>query len=127
MKAKPQTEKEKNSENKDVEKRVIEFANKIRIFVKKLHESTSNTEDVKQIINTSGSIGTNYIQAQNSSDKKDFIEQIKICRKKAEESRFFLSLLDTDWNPEQEIERKKLINEATGLMNIFNAILHSDK
>ncbi len=119
--------KERDSENKDIENRILEFANKVRIFVKKLRETTANVEDVKQIINSSGSIGANYIQAHNSSDKKIFIRQIKICRKKAEESRFWLSLLDTDWNPEQELERKKLIHEAIGLINIFNSILHSAK
>jgi len=119
--------KERDSENKDIENRILEFANKVRIFVKKLRETTANVEDVKQIINSSGSIGANYIQAHNSSDKKTFIRQIKICRKKAEESRFWLSLLDTDWNPEQELERKKLIHEAIGLINIFNSILHSAK
>jgi len=119
--------KERDSENKDIENRILEFANKVRIFVKKLRETTANVEDVKQIINSSGSIGANYIQAHNFSDKKIFIRQIKICRKKAEESRFWLSLLDTDWNPEQELERKKLIHEAIGLINIFNSILHSAK
>lgn len=127
MKTKPRTEKERDSENKDIESRIMEFANRVRMFVKKLHETTSNIEDVKKIINSSGSIGANYIQANNSSDKKDFIQQIKICQKKAEESRFWLGLLDTDWDPEHELERKKLVHEATGLINIFNSILHSGK
>lgn len=116
-------DKKRDSENKDIEKHILEFANRIRIFVKKLKQTTSNIEDVKKIINASGSIGSNYIQSNNSSNKKDFIEKIKICRKNAEESRFWLSLLDTDWNDEQEIEKKKLINEATGLINVFNSIL----
>ncbi len=125
MKTKPQTAKERDSENKDVENRVFEFANKIRIFVKKLKETTSNIEDVKQIINASGSIGANYIQANNTSNKKDFLKHIKICQKNAEESRFWLSLLDTDWNPEQDLERKKLVHEATGLITLFTSIPHS--
>jgi len=127
MKTKSWIDKERDSEKKDIENRALEFANKIRIFVKKLNETTANKEDVKKIINSSGSIGANYIKAHNSSNKKDFLQQIKICQEKAEESRFWLSLLDTDWNPEQELERKKLIHETTGLINTFNLILHSEK
>lgn len=127
MKTKLRPEKERISEMVIVENRVFEFANKVRLFVKKLRETTSNAEDIKKIKNSSCDIGLNYIQAHNFLDKKEFIHQIRICQKKAEESRFWLSLLDTDWNPEQEMERKKMVNEAIGLVNIFNFILHSGK
>jgi hypothetical protein len=46
--------------------------------------------------------------------------RIKICRKEAKESRFFLRLLDVGG---AENERTALIQEATELMNIFGAIV----
>jgi hypothetical protein len=49
--------------------------------------------------------------------------RIKICRKEAKESRYWLRLVDTSQEDELEKERQYLINESTELMNIFGAIL----
>jgi four helix bundle protein len=96
----------------------------IRAFVKKLPKTIGNIEDGKQLIRSSGSVGANYIEANESLSKKDFIMRIKICRKEAKESRYWLRLVDTKKNEtEQEDNRKDLIDEATELMNIFGAIL----
>jgi four helix bundle protein len=100
------------------------FAKMIRAFVKKLPKTIGNIEDGKQLIRSSGSVGANYIEANESLSKKDFIMRIKICRKEAKESRYWLRLVDTKKNEtEQEDSRKNLIDEATELMNIFGAIL----
>jgi len=47
--------------------------------------------------------------------------KIKICRREAKESRYWLRLLDVDGQLEEE--RQQLSSEATELMNIFGAIL----
>ena len=107
----------------DLEDRTFEFAKKVRIFVKKLRKTIANIEDGKQVIKSSGSVGANYIEANESLSKKDFIMRIKICRKEAKESRYWLRLIDTNDEPEQETEQKYLIKEAGELMNIFGAIL----
>ena len=92
--------------------------------MKKLPKTIGNIEDGKQLIRSSGSVGANYIEANESLSKKDFIMRIKICRKEAKESRYWLRLVDTNKNEaEQENNRKNLIDEATELMNIFGAIL----
>jgi len=53
--------------------------------------------------------------------------RIKISRKEAKESRYWLRLIDTANQVEQEKERQELTNEATELMNIFGAILQKSK
>jgi four helix bundle protein len=99
----------------------------VRAFVKKLHKSIANIEDGKQVIRSSGSVGANYIKANESLSKKDFIMRIKISRKEAKESRYWLRLIDTHGGSEQESDRKSLVKEATELMNIFGAILGKSK
>jgi hypothetical protein len=49
--------------------------------------------------------------------------RIKICRKEAKESRYWLRLVDIEDNQNMEEERNSLINEATESMNIFGSIL----
>ena len=112
-----------NSKQYDLEERTFEFARRGRFFVKRLPRTIANIEDGKQLIRASGSVGANYIEANEALSKRDFIHRIKICRKEAKESRFWLKLVDTNNKPELEKERKELIQEATELMNIFGSIL----
>ncbi len=92
-------------------------------MVKKLPKTMSNIEDGKQLIRSSGSVGANYIEANESFSKKDFILRAKISRKEAKESRYWLNLIDTNGDKELETERLALIQEATELMNIFGSII----
>lgn len=109
-----------NSKQYDLEKRSLEFAKCVRVFVKKLYKNTANIEDSKQLIRSSGSIGANYIEANESLSKKDFIMRVKICRKEAKETIYWLELIEI--KTEDENERQKLKQEATELMKIFGAI-----
>ena len=115
--------KNRNPKTYDLEDRTFAFAKKVRAFVKKLPKTTANVEDGKQVIRSSGSVGSNYIEANESLSKKDFIMRIKICRKEAKETRYWLRLVDTNNEKQAENDRESLINEATELMNIFGAIL----
>ncbi|OHA76021.1 MAG: four helix bundle protein [Candidatus Wildermuthbacteria bacterium RIFCSPLOWO2_02_FULL_47_9c] len=112
-----------NSKQYDLEKRTFEFAKATRIFVKKLTKTISNIEDGKQLIRSSGSVGANYIEANESLSKKDFVMRIMISRKEAKESRYWLQLIDIQENDILEKERQSLVKEATELMMIFSAIM----
>jgi four helix bundle protein len=116
-----------DSKRYDLEDRTLEYAKKVRVFVKNLRKTVGNLEDGRQLIRASGSVGANYIEANESLTKKDFIMRIKICRKEAKESRYWLMLVDADGQPEKENDRGSLIKEATELMNIFGAILAKSK
>ena len=72
----------------DLEDRTFTFAKNVRTFVKKLRKTIANVEDSKQLIKSSGSVGANYIEANEALSKKDFVMRIKICRKEAKESRY---------------------------------------
>ena len=112
-----------NSKQYDLEDRTLGFARDVRAFVKSLPKTIANIEDIKQVVKSSGSVGANYIEANEALSKKDFVMRIKICRKEAKETGYWLKLLELK-NKQQESIRKKLIQEATELTNIFGAILH---
>jgi four helix bundle protein len=107
----------------DLENRTEAFAADVRVFIKKIPRTLSNIEDSRQLIRASGSIGANYIEANEALSKKDFFLRVKICRKEAKEARYWLRLIDTNKDIDLEQKRKDLIREATELMNIFGAIL----
>jgi four helix bundle protein len=116
---------DENSKRFDLEDRTFAFAKACRAFVKKLPKTVGNVEDARQLIRASGSVGANYIEANEALSKKDFILRIKICRKEAKESRYWLRLLEAA--DKIDSERDVLIQEAQELMNIFGAIIRKSE
>ena len=102
----------------DLEDRTLKFTKEVVKFVSSLPKTTANFEVGKQLIRSAGSVGANYIEANESLSKKDFIMRVKICRKEAKESRYWLKILD---------ENNSLIQESNELMKIFGAILEKSK
>ena len=106
----------------DLEERTEEFAKMVIQICKKIRSSSINVELISQVIRSVGSVGANYIEANEAISKKDFAHRIKICRKEAKETRYWLKLiLSANMGFEKEINDQ--IQEATELMNIFGAIL----
>lgn len=105
----------------DLEERTFVFAKSIRVFVKGLHKSMWNNEDIKQLVRSSGSVAANYIEANENLGDKDMLMKLRICKKEAKETILWLRLLDIE-NTELNEERNHLINEATELKNILGAI-----
>jgi len=116
-----------NTKQYDLEERTLEFARKCRAFIKLLPKTIANIEDSKQLTRSSGSVGANYIEANESFSKKDFILRTKISRKEVKESRYWLKLVDINSDEGLEKERQSLIKEATELMNIFGSIIRKSE
>ena len=111
----------------DLEERTFQFAKAVRLFVKTLPKTIANIEDGKQLIKASGSVGANYIEANESLSKKDFLLRIKISRKEAKESGFLLRLIHETNDVENAGEVKRLIQEANELKKIFSSILEKSR
>jgi len=92
-----------------------------------LPQNTCNFEDGKQLVRSSGSVGANYIEANEAVSKKDFIFRIRLCRKEAKESTYWLNLVDIEGKEELEGTRNLLANESVELMKIFGAILNKSQ
>ena len=108
----------------DLEERTFQFAKRIRIWIKKLSKSIANIEDSKQLIRAAGSVGANYIEANEALSKKDFIFRLRICRKEDKESAYWTRvILETNENIPNENEGKALYKESVELKKIFSAII----
>jgi len=107
----------------NLEERMLRFALMVRSLIKLLPKTISNSQDVKQLIRSSGSIGANYIEANEALSPKDFIHRIRISRKEAKETLFWLSLIETYKNQMLEDQRLSLINELQQLRAILSSII----
>jgi four helix bundle protein len=110
----------------DLEDRTQKFAKDVIAFTKGLQKTTVNVELVKQLVRSSTSVGANYIEANEALSKKDFVMRIKICRKEARESVYWLKLVEIK-SPESIRKQEELIEEATQLVKISSSIVEKAK
>lgn len=106
----------------ELENRCLNFAVDIRLMVKKLPYNTSNAEDFKQVVRSSGSIGANYIEANESLGDKDKLMHLRISHKESKETIYWLSIL-LKTNPDHQLLIEGLINETIELKKITSAII----
>ena len=110
----------------DLEDRTAKFAGNVIAFIKICPKTTANLEITKQVVRSAGSVGANYIEANEALSKKDFGMGVKICRKEAKESRYWLRLIEVSGDT-MEKSRQALINESTELLKIFSSIVDKSK
>ncbi|OPX96878.1 MAG: hypothetical protein A4E60_03406 [Syntrophorhabdus sp. PtaB.Bin047] len=106
----------------DLEQRTLLFAKEVLRFCRKIPKDVINREIISQLVRSSGSVGANYREANDALSKKDFNHRIKIVRKEAKETEYWLELLK-EANPGFEFEIDSLRMESIELKRIFSAIV----
>ena len=110
----------------DLEERTFNLAKAVVEFVSNLPKTLVNNELIKQVVRSSGSVGANYIEANESVSRKDYIFRVKVCRKEAKETIYWLRLLKVK-DETLRGNQQYLIGEATELMKIFGSIIEKVK
>ena len=105
----------------DIADRTLNFARNIRQLIKSMLRTLINIEDGKQLVRSSGSVGANYLEACEALSKKDFLKHLKISRKEARESAYWIELIEVEMS--QESIRQDLLSEARQLVKILTAII----
>ena len=112
---------ESTNKYRQLEERTYKFAKECRDYVRVLPKNIANIEYGRQLIRSSGSQAANYIEANESLGKKDFLMKIKICRKESKESCLWLNL--TEPLETENTRRGNLVGEGEQLRKIFSSIL----
>ncbi len=110
----------------DLEDRTLEFSKRIIHLVKTFPKNTINFNLIDQVIRSGTSVGANYREANETETKKDFLFRIRICRKEAKETLYWLNLI-VEANPEFQINIEPLLQEVLELVKIFAAILNKSR
>lgn len=111
----------------DLEDRTFLFTKNIVLFVKKLPRSVSNIEFVKQLVRSSGSVGANYIEANEALSKKDFLMRMRISRKEAKETSYWLRLIIETNDQKFQNEGMVLLKESEELKKILSSIIEKSQ
>lgn len=109
-----------NSKRYDLEERALKFCKRVVSYINGLPKGLTNIEVCKQLMRSAGSIGANYIEANESLSRKDFLMRVKIARKEAKETLYWLELSESN---KESYEKEFLIREATELKKILSAII----
>lgn len=89
-------------------------------FCKALPYDVAVREIVRQVVRSGGSIGANYVEAVEALSKKDCLLHLRIARKEARETEFWLSVI-SELIASAEVEVLK--DEARQLTRILTAII----
>jgi len=106
----------------DLKVRTKQFAIDVWSLCSKLPQSREYNNYVNQLLRCSSSVAANYRAVSRAKSTADFINKLKIVEEQADESQFFLELIDQiNTKDELNLEVKRLIQEA----NEFVAIVVS--
>jgi four helix bundle protein len=111
-----------NKNKYDLGIRTAKFGEDVIVLCKKIRPDNINKPIINQFIRSGTSIGANYCEANNASSKKDFKNKIFICKKEAQETKYWLQML-TKCNPESSGDTRKLWKECQELTMIFQKII----
>jgi len=110
--------------NFDLEDRTEEYSKQILELSKLLEKNLENNIFRKQVVRCGTSVGANYIEANEALSEKDFVYRIKICRKEAKETNYWLTLIKHS-NDSSELLKKiyVIMDETNQLIKIFSTII----
>jgi len=106
----------------DLEIRTTDFAKRIVRLCKELSKNEINRPLISQIIRSSGSIGANYREANDSLGKKDFLHKMKISRKECKETYHWLEIIE-EANLYLSSRMQNLKQETIELKKILSSII----
>ena len=104
----------------NLEDRTMDFSKRIISFCRGLPRNNINNNLVNQLVRSGTSIGANYREANDCLGKKDFVNRLRIARKEAKETSYWLELIN-EFNKTSEISW--LIQETKELRNILSSII----
>lgn len=107
-----------NSE--ELKQRTKQFALNVINFVQSLPKTRTNDIIGNQLLRSATSVGSNYRSACRARSKADFISKITIVEEEADESRYWLELIQES-GALNDGSLKTLIKEADELTAIFTS------
>ncbi|HKS31572.1 MAG TPA: four helix bundle protein [Chthoniobacterales bacterium] len=110
----------------DLEERMARFGEAIIDFANTIPQNPVTDRLIRQLVGAGTSVGANYVEADDSLSKKDFLKNIGTCRKEARETKHFLRMIARAV-PELKLQARELWIEARELHLIFSRIWRGPK
>jgi four helix bundle protein len=108
----------------DIQQRTFAFGVRVVKLVGRFPRSVAGIEIGRQLVRAGTSVGSNMEEADAGVSRKDFVNHVRIARKEARESRYWLRIVvpgELLVDPEVEL----LTKEADELVRILSGIINS--
>ncbi len=110
----------------NLEERTAIFGESIIRFCRTLKQDVVSRPIINQLVRSGTSIGANYMEANAASSRKDFRNKIFICKKEANETKYWLKI-SLSLFPQNEEIVSELQKECQELILIFQKVVSSLK
>ncbi len=107
----------------DLEERTLNYTKRVIRLCKELSRNPINDRLISQAVGASGSVGANYREANDCLGDKDFLHRMRIARKEAKESIYWLELIE-EANPSFKPRMQDLKQEGRELKDILSSIIN---
>ncbi len=108
-----------------IQDRTFQFSLQIIRFVGSLPKTTVSFVIGKQLLRSATSVGANIVEAGGGASKRDFLQFMRIARKSAYETSYWLRLL-AECTP-RNLCIRDLINESVQITKILTTIILNTK
>ena len=110
----------------DLEERTARFGEAVVDFGSAIPRDPVTDRIISQLVGAGTSVGANYVEADDSVSKKEFLKCVGTCRKGGRETKHFLRMA-VRAVPELKPDARKLWLEAKQLHLVFAKIWRSGK
>jgi len=110
-----------NSKQYDLEDRTLQYSKKVIELCRELPVGDINRRLKDQLLRSATSIGANYREVNETDTKKDFKNRIRIAKKEAKETVYWLELL-LELNSQFDYKIRLLLKETNEFVKILAAI-----
>lgn len=112
----------------DFEVRTLRYSLDVLRYCKKKKLTTLNRNYIVQLLKSSSSVGANYREANSALSFKDCLHRLRISRKEAKETSYWLEILFLLEEIELDKENnRQLYQEATELAKILSTMIKNKK
>jgi four helix bundle protein len=109
----------------DLEERTAKFGGEVVKFCKEFEKDLVMKPIINQLVRSGTSVGANYCEANNASSRKDFRNKIFICKKEAQETKYWLRISSDSLSDQQKETARTLWKECQELTMIFQKIVNT--
>jgi len=105
----------------DLEERTARFGEAVIDFAKRIPQNPVTNRLISQLVGSGTSVRANYVEADDSDSKKDFLKSIGTCRKEARETKHFLRMIARG-GARAEAPSTQVVDGSQGAALIFSKI-----
>lgn len=104
----------------ELQLRLTNFSKSVIAVCRLLPKDTVSRPLIGQLVRSATSVGANYMEACSASSERDFTHKLFICKKEAQETKYWIELL-RDAFPETAHELESIKLECHELLLIFQS------